>query len=100
MADCRQECQQASAYNEQRNSVTLNLSQETEKLMSEKLSSGRFAGPEDLIQAALESFSENGPRDRADDPEKRAEAWLDWVNRHRDGPGLPDEAVRRDAFYD
>ena len=33
-----------------------------------------------------------------------SEAWaadfLKWANSHKDGPGLPDEAVSRDGIYD
>ena len=33
-------------------------------------------------------------------PEERAEHWHLWVQSHKDGPGLPDEALRRENIYD
>ena len=81
--------------------MNLVLSEETRALLSRKLSSGRFSSAEELIQAALENFSENGPgHEDVTSPTDRAKAWLEWVNSHEDGPGLSDGAVRRDAFYD
>ena len=33
-------------------------------------------------------------------PEQRKHGFLQWVARHKEGPGLPDEALRREALYD
>jgi hypothetical protein len=33
-------------------------------------------------------------------PEERAEAFIKWAQSHTDGPGLPDEALRRENMYD
>jgi len=33
-------------------------------------------------------------------PEERAEDLRQWVGSHKDGPGLPDEALKRDTIYD
>jgi hypothetical protein len=33
-------------------------------------------------------------------PEERAERWHQWVQSHKDGPNLPDEALRRENLYD
>jgi hypothetical protein len=33
-------------------------------------------------------------------PESWAADFLNWANSHKDGPGLPDEAVSRDGIYD
>jgi bifunctional DNA-binding transcriptional regulator/antitoxin component of YhaV-PrlF toxin-antitoxin module len=33
-------------------------------------------------------------------PDQRKQAFLEWVANHRQGPGLPDEALRRESFYD
>lgn len=33
-------------------------------------------------------------------PEQRKSAFLEWVKRHPAGPGLPDEALRRESLYD
>ena len=33
-------------------------------------------------------------------PKQRAADILTWAAAHRDGPGLPDEAVGRDSIYD
>ncbi|MGB5960672.1 MAG: hypothetical protein WBG73_08450 [Coleofasciculaceae cyanobacterium] len=33
-------------------------------------------------------------------PEERAERLMQWVQSHKDGPNLPDEALRRENIYD
>ena len=33
-------------------------------------------------------------------PEERAEAFRQWASRHKGGPGLPAEALRRENMYD
>jgi hypothetical protein len=33
-------------------------------------------------------------------PEERAERFHQWVQSHKDGPNLPDEALRRENIYD
>ena len=33
-------------------------------------------------------------------PQERAEDLMRWVPRHADGPGLPDDALRREHLYD
>jgi hypothetical protein len=33
-------------------------------------------------------------------PEERAQAFRAWAARHVSGPGLPDEALRRESIYD
>jgi hypothetical protein len=33
-------------------------------------------------------------------PQERAEDLLRWASGHTDGPGLPDEALRREHLYD
>ena len=33
-------------------------------------------------------------------PTERAKAFHDWAMSHKDGPGLPDEALRRENIYD
>jgi len=33
-------------------------------------------------------------------PEERAEAFRQWALSHKDGPNLPDEALRRENMYD
>lgn len=33
-------------------------------------------------------------------PEERAERWHQWVQSHKNGPNLPDEALRRENIYD
>ena len=33
-------------------------------------------------------------------PEQRKQAFLQWAARHKEGPGLPDEALRRETLYD
>ncbi len=33
-------------------------------------------------------------------PRQRAEAFLEWAQSHKDGPGLPDSAVGRDGIYE
>jgi hypothetical protein len=33
-------------------------------------------------------------------PERRAAAFRDWAAGHEEGPGLPDEALRRENLYD
>ena len=33
-------------------------------------------------------------------PEERAQAFIEWASSHKSGPGLPDEALRRENMYD
>jgi hypothetical protein len=33
-------------------------------------------------------------------PEERAERWHQWVQSHKEGANLPDEATRRENIYD
>jgi hypothetical protein len=33
-------------------------------------------------------------------PEERARAIIEWAQSHTEGPGLPDEALRRENMYD
>lgn len=33
-------------------------------------------------------------------PEERAKDFLEWALSHKDGPNLPDEALRRENMYD
>jgi hypothetical protein len=33
-------------------------------------------------------------------PEERAERLMQWVQSHKNGPNLPDEALSRDTIYD
>ncbi|NJP08835.1 MAG: hypothetical protein HC866_04595 [Leptolyngbyaceae cyanobacterium RU_5_1] len=33
-------------------------------------------------------------------PEERAERLMQWAQSHKDGPNLPDEALRRENMYD
>jgi hypothetical protein len=33
-------------------------------------------------------------------PEERAERWHQWVQSHKNGPNLSDEALRRENIYD
>ena len=33
-------------------------------------------------------------------PQERAQAFVVWAESHKDGPGLPDEALRRENIYD
>ncbi|MFQ4136404.1 hypothetical protein PGN35_008790 [Nodosilinea sp. PGN35] len=33
-------------------------------------------------------------------PQERAERWHQWVQSHKNGPNLPDEALRRENIYD
>lgn len=33
-------------------------------------------------------------------PAQRKQAFLEWAAGHREGPGLPDEALHRDVLYD
>jgi hypothetical protein len=37
---------------------------------------------------------------RTASPEEQARMWTAWVDSHRGGPGIPDEALRRVNLYD
>lgn len=67
---------------------------ELEALIQQRLQSGSFTGPEDVILAALRSFEPLRPTGM--NGQKKALAFAQWAkSHHHDTPPLSDEAVSR-----
>ncbi len=71
---------------------------EIEALIKQRLETGAFQGPEDVILDALRS-SESGQLNTSPMPatsaEEKARAFVQWAASHRDTPLLSDDAVSR-----
>ncbi len=62
-----------------------------------------------LVEIKGETVILHPEKDRAEEPkpfwetatpEERAQAFIEWASSHKSGPGLPDEALRRESMYD
>lgn len=71
---------------------------EVESMIQQRLQTGTFASPEDVILDALCS-SESGRPTAAYMPvksgEEKASAFVQWAKSHRDTPPLSDDAISR-----
>ena len=71
---------------------------EVESMIQQRLQTGTFASPEDVVLDALRS-SESGQPAAAPVPpksgEEKARAFVQWAKSHRDTPPLSDDAISR-----
>jgi Arc/MetJ-type ribon-helix-helix transcriptional regulator len=89
--------------------MNITLSPKLEKLVEEQVASGAYESAEAVIAEALRLFYEQEQMGRSPrpspfwttaTPEDRARAFAQWASRHRGGPGLPADALRRENMYD
>jgi hypothetical protein len=75
---------------------------EVEVLIRQRLQTGIFASPEDVILDALRSSESDWPvpsQVTANSGEERARAFVLWAKSHRDTPPLSDEDISRANMY-
>ena len=71
---------------------------EVEALIQQRLQTGTFASPEDVILEALRTSESSRPAAThvpAKSGEEKARAFVLWAKSHRDTPPLSDEAISR-----
>lgn len=80
---------------------------EVERIIEEKLASGRFGSVGELIHHAVTSMRAPGERpvpvnhaELLPTFEERAAAFRRWAESHEHGIVLPDEAMTRASFYE
>ncbi|MBI1354802.1 MAG: hypothetical protein GC160_10675 [Acidobacteria bacterium] len=80
--------------------VTIVIDPELEKLIAAGMRQRGLSDAREVVEAALRSYLGAAPNGEEPARRDRVGAWLRWVDSHPDGPGLPAEAMGRDAIYD
>jgi Arc/MetJ-type ribon-helix-helix transcriptional regulator len=87
--------------------MTVTLRSDLERLVQEKIQNGEFDSVTAVLEHALALLTKErtsttaaSPTWAKASPSERAAAFERWAASHSDGPGLPEESVRRDSMYD